>query len=214
MKLLIANKNYSSWSMRPWLAAKAAGIAFDEEIVWLHQPDTAAIITATSPNGRVPALVDGGLVICESIAILEYLAETAPLLWPADRAARAHARSICAEMHAGFVALRNRCSMNIKRRPTPIDLAPQVRADVDRIVAIWADTKARYGAGGAFLFGAFTNADAMFAPVVSRFHGYGIPVPPGARAYMDAVMAFPAWKEWEAAALAEGHAIAGTDAIA
>lgn len=214
MKLLIANKNYSSWSMRPWLAAKAAGIPFDEEIVWLDQAGTAAAIGAISPNGRVPALIDGDLVICESIAILEYLAEQAPGLWPADRAARAHARSICAEMHAGFAALRNRCSMNIKRRPAPIALDADVRADVARIVAIWADTRARHGAGGPFLFGTFTNADAMFAPVVSRFHAYAIPVTPAARAYMDAVMAFPAWKEWEAAALDEGHAIARTDAIA
>lgn len=213
VKLFIANKNYSSWSMRPWLAARSAGIPFEEEMVWLRQPETPALIRARSPNGRVPALIDGDLVVFESIAVLEYLAELAPGLWPQDRAARAHARSICAEMHAGFVPLRNRCSMNMKRAPAPIALDADVEANVDRIVAMWTDCRTRFGAGGDFLFGAFGNADAMYAPVVSRFHSYGVPVPPGVRAYMDAVMATPAWLEWEAAALAETQAIAETDAI-
>lgn len=213
MKLLIGNKNYSSWSMRPWLAARTAGIPFEEEIVPLRQADTSARIFAQSPSGKVPALIDGGLVVFESIAVLEYLAERAPELWPADRAARAHARSICAEMHAGFVPLRNRCGMNMKRKSSPIALDAAVQANVDRIVAIWLDCRARFGEGGAFLFGRFTNADAMYAPVVSRFHTYAVPVPPVARAYMDAVMATPAWREWEAAGLAETQVIADIDEI-
>jgi glutathione S-transferase len=214
MKLLIGNKNYSSWSMRPWLAAKAADIPFEEEVVWLRQPDTSARILTTAPNGRVPALVDGDLVVFESISILEYLAERAPILWPSDSAARAIARSICAEMHAGFVPLRSRCSMNIKRKPSRIELAPDVRADVDRIIAMWTDCRERFGAGGDFLFGRFTNADAMYGPVVSRFHAYAVPVPTIVKRYMDAMMATTMWREWEAAALKETQVIAETDEIA
>lgn len=214
MKLLIGNKNYSSWSMRPWLAARMAGIPFEEETIWLRQPDTSARITAQSPNGKVPALIDGDVVVFESIAVLEYLAERAPELWPSERAARAHARSISAEMHAGFVPLRNRCAMNMRRKPAPIALAPDVEANIARIVAMWTDCRARFGEGGDFLFGRFTNADAMYAPVVSRFITYAVAVPPAARAYMDGVMATPAWQEWEEIALAESEGIAYIDEIA
>ena len=214
MKLLIANKNYSSWSMRPWLAAKMAGIAFEEQMIGLRQPDTAERIRAISPNGKVPALIDGDLVVFESIAILEYLAELAPALWPQERKARAHARAICAEMHAGFVALRSRCPMNIRRAPKAIALDGDVQANVARLVAMWSACRTQHGEGGAFLFGPFGNADAMFAPVVSRLHSYAVPVPAVVRTYMDAVMATSAWQEWEAASRAEVAVIADTDAIA
>ncbi len=183
---------------------KSAGISFEEEIVWLRRPDTPESLRRASPTGKVPVLVDGDLVIPESIAILEYLAERAPALWPADSSARAVARAISAEMHAGFAPLRMACSMEILRKPAPIPMAADVQANVDRIVAIWTHCRARFGAGGEFLFGkTFCNADAMFAPVVNRFHAYAIPVPGTVRAYMDAVMATPAWREWEAGARAE-----------
>jgi glutathione S-transferase len=214
MKLLIGNKNYSSWSMRPWLAAKAASIPFEEEVVWLRQDETSARIRRFSPNGKVPALIDGDIVVFESIAILEYLAEKAPRLWPADVAARAHARSLCAEMHAGFVALRSRCPMNIRRKPSPIALDRAVKVDIDRLIGMWTDCRARFGAGSDFLFGRFTNADAMFAPVVNRFHVYAISVPPVVQSYMDAVMATPMWQEWEQGALGEDPVIADIDATA
>jgi glutathione S-transferase len=214
MKLVIGNKNYSSWSMRPWMAAKAAGLPFEEEIVWLREPGVSQRIRAYSPNGKVPALIDGDLVVFESIAILEYLAERAPTLWPSDRAARSHARSISAEMHAGFVALRSRCPMSIRRRPSPIALDGAVKADIARIVEIWTDCRKRFGQAGPFLFGPFTNADAMFAPVVSRFQAYAIEVPPDAVAYMEAMIATPMWQEWRRAAVAEAQTIADTDEVA
>ena len=214
MKLVIGNKNYSSWSMRPWMAAKAAGIPFEEELIVLRQHDTGERISARSPNGKVPALIDGDLVLFESIAILEYLAELAPALWPQDRAARALARSICAEMHAGFVPLRNRCPMNIRRKPAAIALDEAVEANIARLVAMWSGCRAAHGARGPFLFGQFGNADAMFAPVVNRLHAYAVPVPAIVRDYMDAVMATPAWLAWEAAARSEAWAIPDTDTVA
>ena len=207
LKLIIGNKNYSSWSMRPWIAAKAGGIPFEEEVIWLRQADTKERIRALSPNAKVPTLIDGPVVVFESISILEYLAELAPSLWPEEPAARAYARSVCAEMHAGFAALRNRCPMDIERAPASIALADDVKADVERIISLLTTCRARFGSGGAFLFGRFTNADAMYAPVVSRFHTYDIPVPGVVRAYMDEVMATPMWREWEGDALAEKHVI-------
>lgn len=215
MKLHIGNKAYSSWSLRPWIAMKAAGLAFEENVIILRQPDTKARILAVSPNGKVPVLHDGDVIVPESIAILEYVAELAPALWPADREARAHARAIAAEMHAGFLPLRQRCATNFRRAPKCIAISDEVRANVERIVAIWTETRARHGAGGDFLFGTtFTNADAMFAPVVNRFHVYDIAVSPVARRYMDAVMATPMWRDWIDGAEAEPHSIADIDAIA
>jgi glutathione S-transferase len=213
MRLVIGNKNYSSWSMRPWIAAKAGGIPFEEEVIWLRQADTKERTRALSPNAKVPALIDGPVVAFESIAILEYLAERAPSLWPDEAAARAYARSACAEMHAGFAALRNRCPMNIKRAPASIALADDVKADLERIISLLTTCRERFGAGGAFLFGRFTNADAMFAPVVSRFHAYDIPAPRDVRAYMDEVMATPMWREWERGALAETRVIGPIDGV-
>jgi glutathione S-transferase len=205
LKLVIGNKNYSSWSFRPWIAMKVAGIAFEEEVISLDAADFKPRVTAISGTGKVPALADGGVHVWESLAILEYLGEKYPhaQLWPADPAARAHARSIAAEMHAGFVPLRRHLPMNMWRPVIRRELPPEVQTNVRRIEAIWTDCRARYGTGGAFLFGAFGGADAMYAPVVSRLHTYAVEVGPVARAYMDAVMALPAWREWQAAALAE-----------
>ena len=205
LQLIIGNKNYSSWSFRPWIAMKVAGIPFDEEVISLDAADFKARVTRISGTGKVPALADGQAQVWESLAILEYLAEKFPnaRLWPADPAARAHARAIAAEMHAGFVPLRRLLPMNMWRPVQKRDLTPEVQSNVRRIEAMWTDCRTRYGAGGAFLFGGFTAADAMYAPVVSRFHTYAVEVGEAAQAYMDAMMALPAWGEWRAAALAE-----------
>jgi glutathione S-transferase len=205
MKLILGNKNYSSWSLRPWIAMKVAGIPFDEEVINLDDPDFKKRVTAVSGTGKVPALVDGGIHVWESLAILDYVAEKFPHagLWPADPAARGHARSVAAEMHSGFGALRRHCPMNMWRSVGPRDLPAEVDADVRRIETIWTDCRTRFGAGGPFLFGAFGAADAMYAPIVSRLHTYAIEVTASARAYMSAVMALPAWHEWREAALQE-----------
>ena len=205
LKLIIGNKNYSSWSFRPWIAMKAAGIPFEEEVISLNADDFKRRVSKISGTGKVPILIDGDVRVWESLAILDYLAETFPQagLWPAERAARAHARAIAAEMHAGFTALRRECAMNMWRPVMARELSPEVAADVRRVEAIWTDCRTRFGAGGPFLFGAFGAADAMYAPVVSRFHTYAVEVGDVARAYMDAVMALPAWREWHTAALAE-----------
>jgi glutathione S-transferase len=205
LKLIIGNKNYSSWSFRPWIAMKAAGIAFDEEVISLNAPDFKARVGAVSGTGKVPVLADGGVRVWESLSILEYLAEKFPeaKLWPSDAAARSHARTVASEMHAGFVPLRRACPMNIWRPIKKRDLAADVLANVRRIDAMWTDCQARFGGSGPFLFGTFGAADAMYAPVVSRFHTYDVDVGPQAKAYMTAVMALPAWAEWRAAALQE-----------
>ncbi len=213
MKLVIGNKNYSSWSFRPWIAMKHLGLAFDEVVIPMGLPDTKAEMLKHSPNGLVPALIDGGVTVFETIAILEYLNDRHPGggLWPADIAARAHARSVAAEMHAGFAAFRRDCPMNIRRAVRKhIPSADGMKA-AERIDAIWSDCRARYSGGGPFLFGHFTNADAMFAPVVNRFHVYDVPRSAASQAYMDAVMALPAWKEWEAASRAETWTIASSE---
>ena len=205
LTLVIGNKNYSSWSFRPWIAMKVAGIAFEEVVVSLNAPDFKSVVTKISAAGKVPALNDDGTHVWESLAILEHLAEKFPAakLWPGDPAARAHARAVSSEMHAGFVPLRRACPMNMWRPVRRRELTADALANVARIDAMWADCRKRYGAGGPFLFGAFGNADAMYAPVVARFHTYDIEVSAAARAYMSAVMALPAWKEWTVAALKE-----------
>jgi glutathione S-transferase len=205
LKLIIGNKNYSSWSLRPWIAMKVAGIAFDEEVISLSATDFKARLSKVSGTGKVPALLDGDVHVWESLAILEYVAEKYPhaRLWPADPAPRALARAIAAEMHAGFAPLRRHLPMNMWRPVIPRQLIPEVKANVRRIEEMWVDCRTHYGAGGAFLFGPFGAADAMYAPIVSRFHTYAVEVGEAARAYMAAVMALPAWGEWRAAALAE-----------
>ena len=205
LHLAIANKRYSSWSMRPWLVLKAFGIAFEETVIPLREPDTASRIAAFSPAGRVPVLVDGDVTVWDSLAIIEYLAERFPshAIWPADAKARAHARAIAAEMHSGFQSLRSKCSMNLGAVHPPRDRGADVVAETARVEALWAEARTRFGGGGAFLFGAFSAADAMYAPVVTRFDSYSIPVRPETRAYMETVKAHPAFVEWRAGALAE-----------
>jgi glutathione S-transferase len=205
LKLVIGNKNYSSWSFRPWIAMKVAGIPFDETVIPLYREGSGEQILAHSPAGKVPILHDGDVSVWESLAIIEYLAEKFPAakLWPADPATRAHARTISTEMHAGFAALRAECGMNMWRPPRKKILSADAQANVARVQAIWAETRAKYGAGGPFLLGAFCAADAMYAPIVSRFQTYAIDVTPQSKGYMDAMTALPAWKEWRAAAMKE-----------
>jgi glutathione S-transferase len=205
LKLVIGNKNYSSWSLRPWIAMKVAGIAFTEEVVSLDAADFPERVRKISATGKVPALADGDTHVWESLAILEYLAEKYPQagLWPADHGARTHARSIAAEMHAGFTPLRRHYPMNVRRPVKPREPTEEVVPHIQRIDRMWTDCRGRFGAAGPFLFGAFGAADAMYAPVVSRFHTYAVAVGPVARAYMTAVMALPAWAEWSAAARQE-----------
>jgi glutathione S-transferase len=213
LTLIIGNKNYSSWSLRPWIAMTVAGIAFEEKVIPLYEPGSREQVLAYSPAGKVPVLLDGDVAIWESLAILEYLAEKFPQsrLWPADAHTRAHARAVANEMHGGFLALRKACPMNmwlpVKPRPVPDDAMDNVR----RIDALWSDCRARFGQGGPFLFGAFGAADAMYAPVVSRLHSYGIELSAPARVYMDAVMALPAWDAWREAALKEPWVMQGNE---
>lgn len=201
--LIIADKNFSSWSLRPWLALKQAGLAFAELGVRLRRPDTGVEIRRHSPSGRVPCLRDGELVVWDSLAICEYAAELAPALWPQDAAQRAEARAISAEMHSGFTALRQNMPMDIRASHPGAGRTPEVEADIARIVTIWESCRARFAAGGPFLFGAFSIADAMYAPVVWRFVTYGVALPPAAAAWRDAMLALPAMQEWRAGALAE-----------
>lgn len=204
-RLIIGNKAYSSWSMRPWLVMRHFGLPFEEVVIPLDQPTTHADILSLSPTGKVPALAADGLVVWETLAIVEYLADRHPgkAIWPADPAARAVARAVSSEMHAGFAALRKACPMNLRRAVRAIDPGAEARADVDRIEALWAAARHDYGRGGPFLFGAFSAADAMFAPVVNRLHVYDLARKPGSRAYMEAVMALPAWTGWAEGAAAE-----------
>lgn len=204
--LVIANKIYSSWSLRPWILMRHYGIGFDEVMIPLDQPDTRQQILRYSPAGKVPVLVDGEVVVWESLAIMDAVADMHPGLpiWPKAPAARALARSIAAEMHAGFRALRAALPMNLARRFAHRDRGADVTADVERVTAIWRDARTRFGADGPFLFGAdFGAADAMYAPVVTRLDTYSWPVDPDIRAYMDAVMALPAFREWHDQALRE-----------
>ena len=210
LNLIIGNKNYSSWSLRPWLAMTMAGIEFDETLILLDTPDTKKQIAEHSKAGRVPILRHGNAAIWDTLAILEYLAETFPEknLWPRAKAARAMARAVSNEMHAGFSSLRNACPMNLRRPQKPVMLNDATRADIARIEEIWRDCRKIYGKGGKFLFGRFCNADAMFAPVVTRFETYAIPVAKDSRDYMDAVMATKAFQKWKSAALKETWIVA------
>jgi glutathione S-transferase len=217
LKLVIGNKNYSSWSMRPWLAMRASNIAFEEIFIPLYTDNKAVKdrILSFSPAGKVPALIDGEITMWDSLAIIEYLAERFPdkKLWPEDRAERAHARSISAEMHSGFLPFRGECSMNLHRPVRAVALSADARANVARIEEIWLDCRDRYDAGGPFLFGAFTAADAMFAPVVHRFRTYAIEVAPKAKTYMETMMALQAFAEWTKAGLIETLVIAKFETV-
>lgn len=212
LKLYIGNKNYSSWSMRPWVLMRQAGIAFDEVKVRFDSFDAGSQFKQTlaglTPTGKVPVLVDQGLVIWDTLAIAEYLAEQFPdkQFWPQEKAARARARSVCAEMHAGFTALRSNCPQNIEASLHDAGALiwrdkPAVRADVARLVAMWDELLAQHG--GPLLFGRFTIADAYFAPVCMRLKSYGLPVPPATAAYVEHVAALPGVAAWISEARAE-----------
>jgi len=212
-RLVIGDKRWSSWSLRAWLAMRQAGLPFREIAVGLRRPDTRAQALRHSPAGRVPVLLVGEEAVWDSLAIIEYLAEAHPQagLWPADRMARARARSVAAEMHAGFAPLREHCSMDLLERRPMAGLPEAVAADVRRIIASWRDCRRRYGSPGPFLFGAFTAADAMYAPVATRFRTYLPDLAPygddgTAKAYAEALLALPAMAEWEAGARAEAAA--------
>ena len=200
--IYIGNKNYSSWSLRAWLMLKQSGARFEEVLVPLREATTRTTILRHSPSARVPALHHGELVIWESLAIGEYLAERFPeaRLWPAEPEARAVARAVSAEMHAGFSALRSHLPMNMRSSFAGRGVTPEAQADINRVTALWRDCRKRFGAEGKFLFGHPTIADAMYAPVVSRFRTYSIALEEEARRYADAVWALPALQEWAAAA--------------
>ena len=215
LKLIVGNKNYSSWSMRPWIAMKVAGIPFEETVISLDAPDFKAQVGAVSGTGKVPVLIDKDVQgldvhVWESLAILEYLAEKFPDagLWPKDIAARAHARAIANEMHGGFLPLRRLLPMNMWRPVIKRELTPEVSVNVARIEQMWSGARARFGKDGPFLFGRYGAADAMYAPVVSRLHTYDVTVAAGTRAYMDAVRALPAWREWYQAGIKEPWVLA------
>jgi len=203
LTLVIANRNYSSWSLRPWLALKQAGIPFREQRIPLGGARTRDEILGVSPSGRLPVLLDGSLAVWDSLAICEYLAERRPALWPGDAPARAVARSISAEMHSGFTALRANMPMNCRAVVPGAGRAPEVERDIARILEIWEGCRGRHRASGPFLFGAFSIADAMYAPVVWRFRTYAVELPPACAAYSEAMQRLPAMQEWLEAARAE-----------
>ena len=205
--LVIGNKAYSSWSLRPWLLMKQAGIGFEEIRVSLYAEGAKQKLVQHSPTGKVPVLKDGDLTVWDSLAICEYLAERHPekQLWPAQPAARAHARSISSEMHSGFANLRNQMPMNVRREFPGRARTPEVAAEVARIEAIWNECRNRHGADGPFLFGAFCIADAMYAPVASRFRTYGVALAGAGTQYVAAIHALPAMREWIAGAHAEAE---------
>ena len=216
-KLIIGNKAYSSWSFRAWILLAHFKIPFEEVVIPLDHPGTRAEILKYSPTGKVPCLIDGTLKVWETLAICEYIAEmrSAKAIWPRSKSARAIARVVASEMHAGFSALRGECPMNFFRlqRPPLKSLSAVALADVVRIEAIFDETKQRFGKAGPFLFGRFCAADAMFAPVINRLHAYGVPVGIGTQNYMAAMMALPAWKAWEADAREEIWRIGKYEAV-
>lgn len=209
LKLVIGNKNYSSWSLRAWLALKQAGVAFEEIRIPLSQPTTREQLLQYSSSGLVPVLQHGTLTLWESIAICEYIAEQFPEcpLYPESVEARAVARSVSAEMHAGFSSLRQYFPMDCRSRISKHPIPTQVQADIDRILAIWRICRQQFGAGGDFLFGSFSIPDAMYAPVVTRFITYGVPLDAEAQAYANAIVSLPAMQEWLTAAAAETEVI-------
>jgi len=213
LTLAIGNKAYSSWSLRPWILLSEFGIPFAEDFIPLDTPEFATRVAAYGAGKTVPILKDGDIVVWETLAIIEHVAELFPdkAIWPRDRAARALARAIASEMHSGFGALRSACPMNIRKRFATRDHGPGVAKDVARIEHLWGDARRRFGGSGPFLFGAFSAADAMYAPVVTRFATYSIPVSADARAYMDAVLNTPSFRTWHAVAMAEPFVVAADE---
>lgn len=212
--LYFGNMNYSSWSLRPWVLLKQFNIPFEPKKVEVAGTGPNAMHRGYSPNGLVPCLHVDGFPIWDTLAIAEFLAERHKGLWPVDAMARARARSVACEMHSGFGAVRSAMPMNIKLRLKGAPLADDVKADVKRIADSWIDCRERFGRGGDFLFGDFSVADAMFAPVIWRFNTFNVDLPRVAALYRDAMLALPAMKEWEAGALAETVAMLHYDAVA
>ncbi|MCW5622342.1 MAG: glutathione S-transferase family protein [Burkholderiales bacterium] len=211
--LVIGNKNYSSWSLRPWLLMRHAQLAFQEVRIPLYTPESKQQLRHYSPSSKVPCLLDGSLTIWDSLAISEYLAERHPdlQLWPAEISQRAFARSMCAEMHAGFTHLRSNMSMNCRGRFPGRGRTVEVAGEIDRIQRLWSECRERHGQSGPFLFGAFTIADAMYAPVILRFRTYEVQLNPVCRAYADTILALPAMQQWLTEALAETEVIAALE---
>lgn len=205
LKLIIGNKNYSSWSLRPWLLMQQFDIPFEEELLQLGTPEFSQRTAEFSANGCVPVLLDGGRIIWDTLAIVEYLAELFPEkhLWPEDAEARAFARSAVAEMHSGFTDLRGKMPMNIRGSYDDFSSSDAVSANIARIFEIWQACRTRFGGGGDMLFGAFSAADAFYAPVIWRFRTYGVKAPDALTDYVDAMIGLPAMQEWKAAGEAE-----------
>ena len=211
LTLVIGNKNYSSWSLRAWLCLKHAGLDFEELLIPLDQPGTRALLDQHSPSGRVPLLKHGELRVWESLAICEYAAELGERGWPQAGAARAVARAVSAEMHAGFQTLRSQWPMNARASGRRIAVSAALAADVARIDALWSDCRHRFGGGGPWLFGEYSVADAMYAPVVLRFNTYGAELSHTARAYLASALGDLALNEWLAAAKLEPWTIAADE---
>jgi glutathione S-transferase len=216
--LVIGSKNYSSWSLRPWLFLRKVGFEFQERVVHFDAPDYRAQLAAHSPSARVPLLIDGGLKIWDSLAVCEYAAERTQRGFPKDRDARAVARSVAAEMHSGFHTLRNECPMNVRARDRRVAQNAALQADIARIDAIWSDCRARFGSvgvdnGGSWLFGDFSVADAMFAPVLFRFQSYGADLSPSAAQYLQHGLADPLMRQWQDEAAREGHPLPEVDRL-
>src|SRR5258708_1651294 len=211
--LLIGSKNYSSWSLRPWVFLRKAAFEFTEQIVHFDESGYQARIAALSPSKRVPLLIDDGVKIWDSLAICEYAAELTGRGLLSDRIARARARSVAAEMHSGFQALRNECPMNVRARNRSVAPTPELRADIARIDQIWSECREEYAGGGSWLFGAFFLADAVFAPVLFRFQTYGAALSPASQAYLSHALADAALREWQDAASKEGHPLPQVDRI-
>jgi len=206
-RLVIGNCNYSSWSLRAWLVLTHLGLPFGLERIPLDQPDTQSRIRRYSTAGRVPILIEDDRTIWDSLAIIEHLAEAYPSVWPTEPAARAMARSIAAEMHSGFSAVRNELPMNIRAHGRIVEPSPAAADDIARIVAIWSEARQRFAGSGPWLFGAFSAADAIYAPVASRFRTYGVKLPAALEDYRETVLGSPAMREWSAMAEAEPEVI-------
>ena len=211
--LLIGSKNYSSWSLRPWVFLRKAAFEFTEQIVHFDAVDYQAQIAALSPSRRVPLLVDGGFKIWDSLAICEYAAESTGRGLPKDRSARSRARSVAAEMHSGFQALRTECPMNVRARDRRVPQTPELRADVARIDEIWSSCRKEHGGAGDWLFGDFSIADAMFAPVFFRFQTYGASLSPASQTYLNHALQDPELRDWQDAASQEGHPLPDVERI-